>query len=335
MQNKILIIAEIAQAHDGSLGILHSLIDSISSCGVDIIKFQTHIAEAESSAYEPFRVNFSYVDKTRFDYWKRMGFTKEQWIEIKSHCEKVRTEFMSSPFSCAAVNLLEEINVKRYKIGSGEINNFLMLEKIAKTKKDIILSSGMSNFAELDECFNFLKFYGNNLSILQCTTKYPTPPEEIGLNILDELKERYNLPVGLSDHSGTIYPSIAAVARGAKIIEVHVTFDKKIFGPDSVASLTIDELKQLVEAIRYLEKSFNNIIDKNDNTKYSEIKKIFGKTLSVNKDLKIGHVLAFDDLESKKPLGMGIPSKEYKKVLGHKLKVNKKKYEFLKEDDLI
>ncbi|MEL6945152.1 MAG: N-acetylneuraminate synthase family protein, partial [Bacteroidota bacterium] len=170
------IIAEIAQAHDGSLGILHSYIDALAETGVDAIKFQTHIAEAESSIHEPFRVNFSYEDKTRYDYWARMGFTLEQWKEIKQHCEEVGLEFMSSPFSQAAVDWLEELGVKRYKIGSGEVTNFLMLEKIARTGKPIILSSGMSSFVELDEAVKFIQTFGNDLTILQCTTSYPTPP---------------------------------------------------------------------------------------------------------------------------------------------------------------
>ena len=121
-----MIIAEIAQAHDGSVGILHSFIDALAATGVDAIKFQTHIAVAESSEHEPFRKKFSYVDKTRFDYWKRMEFTYEEWQEIKNHCEQVNLEFLSSPFSCAAVELLEKQRVKRYKVGSGEINNHLL-----------------------------------------------------------------------------------------------------------------------------------------------------------------------------------------------------------------
>jgi N,N'-diacetyllegionaminate synthase len=159
----IFIIAEIGQAHDGSLGILHSYIDAIAATGVDAIKFQTHIAEAESSMAEPFRVNFSYEDVTRYDYWHRMSFTKEQWIGIKEHCEKVGLEFISSPFSQAAVDLLESIGVTRYKIGSGETSNFLMLEKIAKTGKPIILSSGMSSYEELDATLEFLAPFANEM----------------------------------------------------------------------------------------------------------------------------------------------------------------------------
>ncbi|MCD4792909.1 MAG: N-acetylneuraminate synthase family protein [Bacteroidales bacterium] len=334
-KNKTFIIAEIGQAHEGSLGILHSYIDAVAGTGVDAIKFQTHIAEAESSIYEAFRKNFSYVDKTRYDYWQRMEFTKEQWYEIKQHCESVDLEFISSPFSCLAVDLLKELDMKKYKVASGEICNLLMLSKIAETGKEIILSSGMSSFKELDQTIEFLKPYGNKISVLQCTTKYPTAPEDTGLNVLSELKNRYNLPVGLSDHSGTIFPAIAAVALGAKIIEVHAVFDKKIFGPDSTSSLTINELKTMSEGIRYVDIMLQNNINKNDDSEFIELKKIFGKSLAVNKDLKKGSEITVNVLESKKPGTQGIPAKDFKKVIGKKLKTDKKKYDFLKPEDLI
>jgi N-acetylneuraminate synthase len=309
------LIAEIGQAHDGSLGILHSYIDALATTGVDAIKFQTHIAEAESSSAEPFRVNFSYEDATRYDYWQRMGFSKAQWVDIKAHCEEVGLEFMSSPFSQAAVDLLEEIGVQRYKIGSGEVNNFLMLEKIAKTGKPIILSSGMSSFAELDLAVDFLKSYGNDLTILQCTTSYPTPPEKVGLNVIGELKARFpSVKIGLSEHTSKIYTGIAAVALGAEVSEFHAVFDKRMFGPDAKSSLTIDEIKQLVEGVRFMEKINANPIDKNDNLAFANLKKIFEKSLSVNKDLAEGHVLTFDDLEAKKPAKMGVSAADFKNV---------------------
>ena len=152
-----MIIAEIAQAHDGSIGILHSYIDALADTGVDAVKFQTHIAESESSLHEAFRIPFSYVDKTRFDYWKRMELTLEQWIEVKDHCHKVGLLFISSPFSCKAVNVLEAAGVDIYKIGSGEVANLLLLQKIAETRKPVIVSSGMSNYAELDNAINLFK----------------------------------------------------------------------------------------------------------------------------------------------------------------------------------
>ena len=330
------IIAEIGQAHDGSLGILHSYIDAVAATGVDAIKFQTHIAAAESSYAEPFRIHFSYEDKTRFDYWQRMSFTEEQWLGIKKHCEEKKLDFLSSPFSQAAVDLLERIGLKQYKIGSGEVNNFLMLEKIARTGKPILLSSGMSGYVELDAAVNFLQQYGNGLSILQCTTSYPTPAERIGLNVIGEMKARYpGIKIGLSEHTGQIATGIAAVAMGAEIIEFHTVFDRRMFGPDASSSLTIDEVSELVKAIRFLETALNHPIDKNDLSPYVGLKKIFEKTLAVAKDLPEGHQLAFEDLEAKKPAQQGIDAKKFLQVIGKKLKTAKSKYDFLKEEDLL
>ena len=331
---KVFIIAEVAQAHEGSLGILHSYIDALAGTGVDAIKFQIHIAEAESSKHEPFRVKFSYEDSTRYDYWKRMEFTLDQWKEIKKHCDDVGLEFISSPFSNMAVDWLEEIGVQKYKIGSGEVSNFLMLEKIANTGKDIILSSGMSSFSELDETVKFLKQFNVKVSVLQCTTMYPTSAKDIGLNVIGELRDRYNLIVGLSDHSGTIYPSLSAVSLGAEIVEFHAVFDKKMFGPDSKSSLTIDEVKQLVQGVRFIEKSLKNNIDKTDNSKFKELKNIFEKSLAINKDMEAGDVIAFDDLEAKKPSSYGIPAKEYKKILGKSINKSMKKWDFLNNKDI-
>ena len=329
------IIVEIGQAHDGSLGTLHSYIDAVSKTGVDAIKFQTHIADAESSPQEPFRVNFSYEDKTRFDYWKRMEFTFEQWIEIKKHCDEVGLEFISSPFSIAAVDLLEKLDVKKYKIGSGEVTNYLMLDKIAKTGKDIILSSGMSNFNELDDVFKFLSTYNNKISVLQCTTQYPTNPENLGLNVITELKNRYKVPVGLSDHSGKIYPSIAATTLGAEILEFHAVFDRRQFGPDSKSSLEIDEILTLVEGVSYISSAISNPIDKNNNSEFHDLKKIFEKTLSLNKSKRQGEIIKLEDLEAKKPALMGVSASDYNFVIGKKLARDLKKWDFINKSDLI
>ena len=331
----IFLIAEVGHAHDGSLGILHSYIDAIADTGVDAIKFQTHIADAESSIYEPFRVNFSFADNTRFDYWKRMEFTKEQWISIKKHCDDVGLEFMSSPFSLAAVNLLEEVGVKRYKIGSGEVTNYLILEKICSTGKPIILSSGMSSYQELDKAVQFINSHGNDLSILQCTTSYPTPYEKLGLNVISGLKKRYpSHKIGLSEHTGEIYAGIAGAALGAEILEFHVVFDKRMFGPDASSSLTIDEIKKLVEGVRSIEISMQYLVDKSDNSSYKELKKIFEKSLAVNKNLTAGHFLTFEDLEAKKPADQGISTSQFKKIIGKRINRNLEKWDFLKEEYL-
>jgi len=329
-----MIIAEIGQAHEGSLGIAHSYIDALAKTGVDAVKFQVHIAAAESSEFEPFRIKFSTQDKTRFDYWKRMEFSLEQWRELKAHCGEAGVEFLASPFSNAAVDLLEKLGVKRYKIGSGEVNNFLMLEKIAQTGKPILLSSGMSSFEELDRSVDFLKKRNVEYSILQCTTAYPTLPQNYGLNVIEELKKRYNVPVGYSDHSAKIETCIAAAALGAEILEFHAVFSREMFGPDASSSLEIEEIKQLVSAVKNIHQAQQHPIDKNDNSAFGELKSIFEKSLAINKSLPAGHVLTFADLESKKPKGYGITATNFQEVIGKKLKGNLEKWDFLKEEDL-
>ena len=331
---KSFLIAEIAQAHDGSIGMAHSYIDALAETGIDSVKFQLHIAEAESSFYEPFRTKFSFQDNSRFDYWKRMEFSENHWIELKKHCDDKNIEFMASPFSNAAVDILERLNVKRYKIGSGEVSNFLLLEKITKTKKPIILSSGMSSYYELDKVVKFLKQKKANFSILQCTTSYPTNPEDWGLNIIRELKDRYNCEIGFSDHSGDIAACIAATALGASILEFHAVFDKKAFGPDATSSLTINQIKNMVSHIRNINKSQINNIDKNNVKKYHDLKMIFEKSLSVNKDVFEGDIITFDLLEAKKPKGRGIDAIDYHKILGKKINKDLNKWDFITKNDI-
>lgn len=334
-KHKVEIIAEIAQAHDGSLGIAHSYIDALVGSGVDTIKFQMHIASAESSEFEQFRVNFSYEDKTRFDYWDRMGFDLEQWAGLKQHCEDKGFRFLCSPFSIQAVEWMEQLNVDRYKIASGEVSNLLMLDVICKTGKSILMSTGMSGFEEILSSIDFIsKHNGNFEGVFQCTTSYPTPPEKYGLNVLSELIKLNKGKVGLSDHSGEIYSSLAAVTMGAEMLELHVVFDKSMFGPDAKSSLTIAEFKQLSEGVRKIERALNNPVDKNDTEQYGTLKTMFGKSLALNKDLKAGHIVSLEDLETKKPAELGVSAKDYKMVIGKKLMTDMVKNSFLNFSDL-
>lgn len=324
-----MIIAEVAQAHDGSLGMAHSFIEALSQTGVDAVKFQTHIAEAESSPFEPFRINFSYEDATRFDYWKRMEFTPEQWLGLKQHCEDLNIEFISSPFSIAAVELLEKIGVQRYKIGSGEINNTLLLQYIANTQKPVIVSSGLSALEELDGAVEFFRKAKVDVSVLQCTTAYPTLPVQWGLNLIQKIKERYQVKVGFSDHSGDVFAPLAATALGAEIIEFHVVFDKLQFGPDSKASLPVSKVGELVNGIRQIRTALSNPVEKKKTIETAQLKTIFGKSLAANKRLHSGHVIGFDDLEAKKPGDQGIPANEYQNVIGKTLRQELYQYDFL------
>lgn len=328
-------IAEVAQAHDGSLGMAHAYVDAMAKRGLSAVKFQIHLAEAESSAYEPFRIKFSYQDNSRFDYWKRMSFKLDEWKGLKQHCDDVGIEFMASVFSNKAVDWAEQIGVNRYKIGSGEVNNLLLLEKIRQTKKPVILSSGMSSFSELENSVNFFKSKAIDVAVLQCTTSYPTGPEQYGFNMISEFKDAFNTKVGFSDHSAKISTGLAAVALGAEILEFHVAFSSEQFGPDTSSSLTLDQVQKLMKGIKDISMALKHPVDKNDLNNFKNLKTIFEKSLAVNKNLKQGHVLSFNDLEAKKPKGHGISPENYTDVIGKKLINDKQAWSFLNEDDLI
>lgn len=316
------IIAEVAQTHDGSLGLAHAFIDAVARTGAHAIKFQTHIADEESTPDEPFRVKFSRADKTRYDYWKRMEFTPEQWAELAKHASEKGLIFLSSPFSIKAVDLLDRIGMTAWKIGSGEVGNVPLLEHIATKKGPVLLSSGMSEFDELEEAVELFRSNGKDVALFQCTTAYPCPPEKTGLNVIGELASRFNCPVGLSDHSGKIFASLAAVALGASLIEVHVTLSKDMFGPDVSSSVTIDELKQLVDGSVDVFKMRSNPIDKvavARDGQMQQLKTMFGRSIYLRANVAAGTKLTIEHLAFKKP-GGGVPSKEYKTVLGRKAK---------------
>ncbi len=329
-----LVIAEIGQAHDGSLGTAHAYIEAVSKTGADAIKFQTHIASAESTSVEPFRVKFSSQDRTRYDYWKRMEFTEEQWQGLADHAHHCGLLFLSTPFSNRAVDLLERIGVPAWKVGSGDVNNLSLIGRMAKTSKPILLSSGMSSWGDLDAAVMRIQEHGTPFAVLQCTTAYPCIPEKLGLNVLTEIRGRYGCPIGLSDHSGQIYAGLAAVVLGANIIEIHTTFSRECFGPDVLASLTIADLRQLVEGIRFIETALAHPVSKESAAEeLSELRHMFGKSLVLAKDLSMGHRLAEEDLALKKP-GTGIPASRLTEMIGRTLKVSLPADSFLSEEHL-
>lgn len=330
--NKPFVIAEVAQAHDGSLGQAHSFIEASKNAGADAVKFQTHIAEAESSEDEPFRVKFSFQDSNRFDYWKRMEFTPEQWHGLKQHCDDIGIEFLSSPFSLAAVELLNNLNVNAWKLGSGELTNKLMLDRIKQTKLPILGSCGLIDEKNIKWFINEMLNYNSNWALFQCTSLYPTPLQKVGLNVLSQLKEWGVEHVGLSDHSGTVYPSLAALSLGCELIEVHVTFDKGMFGPDTSSSLTFDELRHITDFSDALKIMRENPVDKSEMAdELKDIASIFGKSLVARRNLNKGEVLKVDDLDARKPL-MGIASMDYETVLGREVTQDVGAGDFLTKD---
>jgi len=328
------IVAEVAQAHDGSLGMAHAYIDAIANSGADAVKFQTHIAAAESTAGEPWRVKFSEQDATRYDYWKRMEFTEPQWHGLKKHAEEKGLQFLSSPFSIEAVELLTRVGVTAWKMASGEVSNIPLFERIAATGLPIFLSTGMSPLDEIDAVVERVKACRLPLTVLQCSSVYPCPPEKIGLNLIPFFRERYDCNVGLSDHSGTIYAGLAAATVGIDVLEVHVTLSNEMFGPDVPASVTTSELRRLVEGIRFIEKIKGNPVDKD--TLAGELKPLrdlFTKSVVLRRDLPAGTVLREEDLTVKKP-GTGIPAARLNELVQRKLRRPINADTFLSEDDL-
>lgn len=309
-------IGEVAQAHDGSLGLAHAFIDAIADTGADAAKFQTHIAAAESTPGEQWRVKFSRQDASRYDYWKRMEFTEEEWLGLRQHCDERGLLFLSSPFSLEAVDLLQRVGVPAWKVASGELSNAVMLDRMLKTRLPLILSTGMSSLSEVDLAVERIKAAGALFAVLQCTSAYPCPPELVGLNLLSIYRDRYRAPVGLSDHSGTIYPGLAAAVLGAEVLEVHITLSREMFGPDVPASLTTQELKQLVEGIRFIEKMSGNPLDKDRvSDKLAPLRDLFTKSVVARVQIPKGTVLRDEHLAAKKP-GTGIPAARLPSLIG-------------------
>jgi len=310
--NKI-IIAEIGSVHDGSFGNAKELIKTASQCGADCVKFQTHIADAESLPDAPNPDYFN--DESRVDYFNRTSFSTNQWKELKKVAEDNDLMFLSSPFSLEAVDILEEINIFGYKIPSGEVTNLPLLEKIATLRKPVFLSSGMSDWKELDNAYDILK--DTDLTILQCSSIYPCPPENTGINLINEMKMRYKCRIGFSDHSDGCAASISAAALGATVIEKHFTFSKNMYGSDARHSMEPDEFSLFCKEIKNAWKILENPINKNDTRLYKEMKNIFQKSIVAACDIPKSTTINMQHLAFKKP-GDGIPASVYKEIVGHK-----------------
>ncbi|MGI9462973.1 MAG: N-acetylneuraminate synthase family protein [Aestuariivirgaceae bacterium] len=328
------IIAEVAQAHDGSLGAAHAFIDAAAEAGADAIKFQTHIAAAESTPHAPWRVRFSRQDETRYDYWRRMEFTRDQWAGLKNHADDAGLLFLSSAFSLEAVELLKEIGVAGWKVASGEITNAEMVSAMAETGQPVLISTGMSDFAEIETALDAAKAHKAPVCVFQCTTQYPSPPESIGLNVITDLRQRFGCAVGLSDHSGTVFPGLAAAVVGIQALEVHITLSRKSFGPDVVASLMPDEIGHLVAGVRFIEKMQAHPIDKSAvPDAVLENRKIFLKSVVANCDLAAGTQLERRHLAAKKP-GTGVPAAELPEFVGRTLARDVSRDQLLSYQDL-
>lgn len=312
------IIAEAGVNHNGDITIAKKLIEEASTAKADYVKFQTFRGAAVISKYAQkaaYQKETTDSEESQLDMVRKYELTLEHHKELISHCEAKSIAFLSTPFDLDSIDLLNNLGLDTLKIPSGEITNLPYLEVIAKLKKNIILSTGMSNLGEVESAVNLLQKYGTtNITLLHCTTEYPAPYEDVNLNAMLTLKQAFGLPVGYSDHTKGIEVSLAAVAMGATLIEKHFTLDKNMEGPDHKASLEPHELQQLVSSIRNIEQSMGDG-KKCVSTAEEKNKAIARKSIVAKIAIKKGEVFTSENLTTKRP-GDGISPMKWHEILG-------------------
>ena len=331
----VLIIAEAGVNHNGSIETAKKMIDKAVDAGVDIIKFQTFKSEklvsksAQQAEYQKKNIGSS-SDNSQLNMLKKLELSHTDHKELIEYCNQKGIKFFSTAFDLESVDYLHSLNIGLWKIPSGEITNYPYLKKIAQFGEPVILSTGMCEMEDIEAAMKVLTDNGlskDKISILHCNTEYPTPFKDVNLLAMNELKERFGVRVGYSDHTKGIEVPIAAVALGAEIIEKHFTLDRNTEGPDHKASLEPDELKAMVSAIRNIELALG---DGHKTISESERKNIAvaRKSIVAAKNIKAGEVFNENNLTVKRP-GNGISPMDWEKVIG---KTAKKDFA---EDELI
>ena len=326
--NETLIIAEIGVNHNGDLSLAKKMIREAKSCGVDIVKFQTAVLEelvTNNAKKADYQVNNTGNIESQSEMLRKLLLTFDQFVELKKYCDNLNIQFLSTPFDVSSIKFLDELGVKFWKIPSGEITNLPYLREIARTKKDVILSTGMSTIDEIRDALNILD--SNKIILLHCNTEYPTPMEDVNLNAMKHLREEFGVEVGYSDHTEGIEVAIAAVALGTTVIEKHFTLDRTMEGPDHKASIEPDELKRMVVSIRNIEKALGQ--EKKIVTKSEEKNKaIARKSIVAKTEIKVGDIFTKDNITTKRP-GSGISPMKWDEIIGT---ISEKEYNV---DDLI
>lgn len=325
---KVFIIAEAGVNHNGSLDLAKKLVDKAVEAGVDCIKFQTFKSEnlvsmsAQMAEYQKENLG---KDESQYKMLKELEISFEEFKELKKYCEEKNIMFLSTPFDLESCDFLNDLDMKIFKIPSGEITNLPYLRKINSFGKKVILSTGMANLNEIQDALNVLK--DCEVSLLHCTTEYPCPYDNVNLNAIDTLRKEFKLEVGYSDHTQGIEVPIAAVAKGATIIEKHFTLDRNMEGPDHKASLEPNELKQMVTSIRNIEKAFGNGTKEPQECEKKNIE-IARKSIVAKINIKKGEIFTENNLTTKRP-GSGISPMKWDFIIG---KTATKDYQ---EDELI
>lgn len=316
---KVLVIAEAGVNHNGNIEIAKKLVDEAKKCGADIVKFQTFnpkLLASKHAAMADYQKENLGVEESQEEMLLKLTLKQDEYVELARYCDKVGIRFLSTPFEIESIHFLNTLQ-DIWKIPSGEITNYPYLVEIAKTGKDIILSTGMSTLEEVDTALEVLRDNGaGKVTLLHCTTNYPTPMCDVNLKAMQTLREHCNCSVGYSDHTKGIEVPIAAVAMGAEVIEKHFTLDRNMVGPDHKASLEPDELKAMVDAIKNIEKAMGNGIKMPSESEKSNIS-VVRKSIIAACDIKVGEILTEKNLTTKRP-GTGISPMCWNEVLGTK-----------------
>lgn len=312
---KIFIIAEAGVNHNGSFELAKQLVDKAVEAGVDCVKFQTFKAENlvnKSARKADYQIENTGTTESQLEMLKKLSLSYENFIELKKYCDSKHILFLSTPFDLESADFLNNLSMEIFKIPSGEITNLPYLRKINSFGKKVMLSTGMATLNEIQDALNVLK--NCEVSLMHCTTEYPCPYDNVNMKAMLTIKERFNLPVGYSDHTKGIEIPIMAVSMGAEIIEKHFTLDKNMEGPDHKASLEPDELKQMVLAIRNVEKAFGTGIKEPQESEKKNIA-IARKSIIAKCDIKKGEIFTEENLTVKRP-ATGISPMKWDEIIG-------------------
>lgn len=330
---KTYIIAEAGVNHNGDMNVAKELIDFAAAAGADAVKFQTFRTENVVSRYAPktrYQITTTGNNSTQYQMIKQLELGANDFEELTGYCASRGIEFLSTAFDQDSVDLLNNLGLRIFKIPSGEITNLPYLKKIGSLGKKIMVSTGMADMGEIEDAIDALMDVGTpgeNITLLHCNTEYPTPVEDVNLSAMLSIKEAFKLAVGYSDHTLGIEIPVAAVAIGATVIEKHFTIDKNMPGPDHMASLDPHELKEMIKAIRNIEKAMGNGIKKPSRSERRN-RVTVRKSIVASRDIKKGEILSEDLLTTKRP-GSGISPMDWYNVVG---KVASRDFE---EDTLI
>ena len=331
--NNLFIIAEAGVNHNGSIEKAIEMIQVAKESGADAVKFQTAVPELvmiKDTVKAEYQLKTTEKNETQLEMIKKIHLPLEDYKILKAECDKLQIEFMSTPFDDLSIEILKELDLKRFKIPSGEITNLPYLRKIGDMGKPIIMSTGMALLEEVRAALNVLLEVGaekDQITILHCNTEYPTPMEDVNLMAMLTIKEELQVSVGYSDHTLGIEIPVAAAALGATVIEKHFTLDRSLPGPDHAASLEANELQNMIQAIRSIERALGNGVKKPSSSEIKNIN-IARKSIVAKKPIKKGELFTAENLTVKRP-GQGISPMKWDNYIGSP---SKKEYQ---KDELI